>query len=393
MDESKEPSKELSSEESSAEEDLREDLEETDDLSPISWGAGRRAPRKFRALKYAGVVAAVTVMMLLIGTVSAYAYDQSRDQRIVPDVHVDGVLVGGLTRDEAISELRGKLDSIRSRKLTIKAYDKAYTVSLAQFEVDADIEGAVDQALAAGQDLGMLGRLERWVGGGGDAIDIPLEIRPNGEAVDKKVVAAIAGQVNREATEAAIDESSDDLVFRPAEPGVELEAQAASEMLMSTAISVIGGEAVTEVVLPAKELRPEGNDIGAAILVRVSEQKLYYYENATLVGTYKVSTGTSGYPTPLGRFRVVEKIMNPSWVNPAPNGWGKDMPARIGPGPSNPLGTRALALNSPGILIHGTTKVNLLGSPASHGCVRMAGADIEGLFPKVPANTPVFIRK
>lgn len=389
VDESKEPT----SEESSAEAEPREDLEDSDELPPVSWGAGERAPRKFRALKYTGVVAAVTVMMLLIGSVSAYAYDQSRDQRIVPDVHIDGVLVGGLTRDEAVTELRGNLDSIRARKLTIKAYDKAYTVSLAQFDVEADIEEAVDQAFAAGQGLGMFGRLERWVGGGGDAIDIPLEIRPNGEAIEKKVVASIAGQVNREATEAAIDESSDELVFRPAEPGVELEAQAASEILTSAAVSVINGGTVTEVVLPAKELRPEGNDIGAAILVRVSEQKLYYYENATLVGTYKVSTGTSGYPTPLGRFRVVEKIMNPSWVNPAPNGWGKDMPARIGPGPGNPLGTRALALNSPGILIHGTTKVNLLGSPASHGCVRMAGSDIEGLFPKVPTNTPVFIRK
>lgn len=386
-------SKEQSSEEPLPEEDSGDHPGVSAEVPSVTWSAGERAPRKFRALKYTGVVAAVTAVMLLIGTVSAYAYDQSRDQRIVPDVRVDGVLVGGLTRDEAIAELRKKLDSVRSRKLTVKAYDKAYTVSLAQFEVDADVEGAVDQAFTAGHELGIGGRLKRWIGGGGDAIDVPLEIRPNGEVIDKKVVAAIAGQVNREATEATIDETSDDLVFRPAEPGVELEAQAASEMLMTTAVSIIAGATVTEVALPAKELRPEGNDIGAAILVRVSEQRLYYYENATLVGTYKVSTGTSGYPTPLGRFRVVQKIMNPSWTNPAPNGWGKDMPAHIGPGPNNPLGTRALQLNSPGILIHGTTKVNLLGSPASHGCVRMAGSDIEGLFPKVPVNTPVFIRR
>ncbi|RIK09435.1 MAG: hypothetical protein DCC49_06185 [Acidobacteria bacterium] len=393
MDESNEPSSEELPDEPAADEESSEDPEGSSELPPVSWGAGERAPRRFRALRCAGVVAAVTAVMLVAGSVSAFAYDQSRDQRIVPDVRVDGVLVGGLTRDEAAAELRRNLDSVRSRKLTIKAYDKAYTVSLAQLDVEADIEGAVDEAFAVGHDLGIGGRLKRWIGGGGDAIDIPMEIRPNGEAVDKKVIASIAGQVNREATEAAIDESSDDLVFRPAEPGVELEAEAASEILMRAAVSAINGETITEVVLPAKELRPEGNDIGAAILVRVSEQKLYYYENAALVGTYKVSTGTSGYPTPLGRFRIVEKIMNPSWVNPAPTGWGKDMPARIGPGPGNPLGTRALALNSPGILIHGTTKVNLLGSPASHGCVRMAGSDIEGLFPKVPVNTPVFIRK
>lgn len=369
------------------------DVAEEAELPLVTWGARDRKSKVPRGLRYAGVVAAVTALMLLVGAVSAYAYDQGQDRRIVPDVRIDGVLVGGLTRDEAVTALRMNLDAIRSRKLTIKAYDKAYTVSLAQFEVDADIEGAVDEAFAVSAGLGIGGRLKRWIGGGGEEIDVPLEIRPNVEVIERKVVAGIAGQVNREATEAAIDETSGDLVFRAAQPGVELEAQASSDLLLSAATSVIDGAALTEVVLPAKELRPEGNDIGAAILVRVAEQKLYYYENATLVATYKVSTGTSGYPTPLGRFRVVEKIMNPSWVNPAPSGWGKDMPARIGPGPGNPLGTRALALNSPGILIHGTTKVNLLGSPASHGCIRMAGSDIEGLFPKVPVSTPVFIRK
>lgn len=368
-------------------------LEKEAPAAGISWGTNIVRRGRLRGLRYFAVVLVVVLMVMGTTAVSAFAYDQNREDQIVPDLRVRGILVGGLTREQAGTVLRRQLEEIRARTFNIRAYDKVYAVSLAQLDVDAEIDSALDHAFEAGRQLGIGGRLKRWLGGGGEPIDIPLEVRPNGEVVEKKVVASIAGQVNREATDAAIDESSDELIFRPPRPGVELEAKASSDILINSAIALIEGSVITEVVLPAKELQPEGNDIGAAILVRVSEQKLYYYENATLVATYKVSTGTSGYPTPLGRFRIVEKIMNPSWTNPAPDGWGKDMPARIGPGPNNPLGTRALQLNSPGILIHGTTKVNLLGSPASHGCIRMAGPDIEGLFPKVPINTPVFIRK
>ncbi|MDY6827856.1 MAG: L,D-transpeptidase [Pseudomonadota bacterium] len=43
------------------------------------------------------------------------------------------------------------------------------------------------------------------------------------------------------------------------------------------------------------------------------------------------------------------------------------------------------------IYIHGTPEVDRLGQPVSHGCVRMACADVEWLFDAVSAGTPVFI--
>lgn len=43
------------------------------------------------------------------------------------------------------------------------------------------------------------------------------------------------------------------------------------------------------------------------------------------------------------------------------------------------------------IYIHGTADEHLLGQPASHGCIRMANADVIDLFERVPAYTPVEI--
>ncbi len=43
------------------------------------------------------------------------------------------------------------------------------------------------------------------------------------------------------------------------------------------------------------------------------------------------------------------------------------------------------------IYFHGTNHEAQLGTPASHGCVRLANADIIKLFAQVPRGTPVFI--
>ena len=78
-------------------------------------------------------------------------------------------------------------------------------------------------------------------------------------------------------------------------------------------------------------------------------------------------------------------------MNPAPTGWGAGEPATIPPGPGNPLGTRALYLNAPGIRIHGTYDTASVGTYASHGCIRMTISDSEDLYPRVPVGTTVLI--
>jgi len=60
-------------------------------------------------------------------------------------------------------------------------------------------------------------------------------------------------------------------------------------------------------------------------------------------------------------------------------------------GPGNPLGTRALRLNSPGILIHGTFNAASIGTYASHGCIRMRIPDSVDLFSRVAVGSKVLV--
>ncbi|MEM8955003.1 MAG: L,D-transpeptidase [Verrucomicrobiota bacterium] len=43
------------------------------------------------------------------------------------------------------------------------------------------------------------------------------------------------------------------------------------------------------------------------------------------------------------------------------------------------------------IYIHGTNQENLIGTPASHGCVRMRNSDVANLYDQIHAGTPVTI--
>ena len=92
-----------------------------------------------------------------------------------------------------------------------------------------------------------------------------------------------------------------------------------------------------------------------------------------------------------GEWTIIDKRENPTWTNPAPDTWGADLPASIPPGPGNPLGTRALYLNAPGIRIHGTYDVSSIGTHASHGCIRMLMSDVEEIYPLVPIGTRVIV--
>jgi len=136
--------------------------------------------------------------------------------------------------------------------------------------------------------------------------------------------------------------------------------------------------------------------LGKIILVVRSERKLFLYDKGKLVSEYRVAVGRPGNATPKGDFVIGLKRRNPSWNNPG-SSWARNMPKRIGPGPNNPLGVRALNLDrkngSPTLLrIHGTANTGSIGQAASSGCIRLTNKNIKKLFDQVPSGTRVWIR-
>jgi len=152
------------------------------------------------------------------------------------------------------------------------------------------------------------------------------------------------------------------------------------------------------------------------IKIVISEQKLYHRRKTGVVYAYPISTAINGVgntqgslQTPLGKHRIYAKIgdglpKNTAFVGREPlgifceeiRGFGQDwILSRI-----LWLEGLELGVNRGGqvdscqryIYIHGTDEEHLIGTPASHGCIRMRNDDVLDLFEHVQEAERVLIK-
>lgn len=123
------------------------------------------------------------------------------------------------------------------------------------------------------------------------------------------------------------------------------------------------------------------------VVLRLSERRVYLYEDDEISASYPVAIGKSSTPTPTGEFKIFQLIENPIWKNP----WTGEITE---PGANSALGLRwiGFAEMSNGIIgFHGTPTVSSIGKAASNGCVRMRNEDVVALFGKLEMGTSVTV--
>ena len=152
-------------------------------------------------------------------------------------------------------------------------------------------------------------------------------------------------------------------------------------------------EVGTSVTIPGSLILPDVPK-RRGIIINVAEMRLYYVHPHTrnVIDTFPVGIGDEGWDTPTGKYKIVEKIINPAWHVPSSIRKQKPyLPDIVPPGPDNPLGTRALRLSIGTVLIHGTDRPYGIGRRVSHGCIHLYPEDIDRLFRKVKLGTSVTI--
>lgn len=120
-----------------------------------------------------------------------------------------------------------------------------------------------------------------------------------------------------------------------------------------------------------------------SIVVDKSQNILTLKSGQDVVKTYRVSTGNNSC-TPVGTFKIINKITNPTWYKEP----GVVIPPQD---PKNVLGSRWLGISKQSYGIHGTTQPESIGSSVTEGCVRMINAEVEELYILVPEGTEVVI--
>lgn len=151
------------------------------------------------------------------------------------------------------------------------------------------------------------------------------------------------------------------------------------------------------VILPLSFILPDAPRKG--IVINLAAMRLFRFKGngkALAVSTYPVGVGTSEKPTPTGQMHVERKATRPTWHVPASiaeahKKKGVPLPAKVPPGPLNPLGECALYLSKASYLIHGTNKPASIGLQATNGCIRLYPEDVKTLYNDTPVDTPVVI--
>ena len=121
--------------------------------------------------------------------------------------------------------------------------------------------------------------------------------------------------------------------------------------------------------------------VGKALDVSIANQRLTVWQDGKLVRRLVISTGKPGYETPLGDWHIIYKAVN---------GWSRKyqvvMPWMMQF--HNGYTIHQLAHERGSTYLFGRGE---LGTPASHGCVRVRDGDAEWLWHWTPAGTPLWI--
>lgn len=132
---------------------------------------------------------------------------------------------------------------------------------------------------------------------------------------------------------------------------------------------------VTQIIIDAKEETSLNASVqdekrNYTIFIEIEDKTLYLLDGNTCVKEYRIASGKSGMPSPLGSWKIIEK-----------GDWGEG------------FGGRWMGLNVPWgkYGIHGTRESSSIGSAASHGCIRMFNDDVAELYSLVPIGTEVVI--
>jgi murein L,D-transpeptidase YcbB/YkuD len=110
--------------------------------------------------------------------------------------------------------------------------------------------------------------------------------------------------------------------------------------------------------------------------LNIPTSRLVVYEGDRVLNSYPVSVGKPTHGTPDGSFSISHAEWNPDW-RPPQREWARGR-EYTPPGLNNPMG-RVKLFFMPLYFIHGTPESESIGTPASHGCVRMLNRDVVAL--------------
>jgi lipoprotein-anchoring transpeptidase ErfK/SrfK len=136
------------------------------------------------------------------------------------------------------------------------------------------------------------------------------------------------------------------------------------------------------------------------IVVRLIDQRAYFYRGKTVIGESSISTGRKGYETPPGKYRIIQKDEHhvSSIYGDFVGEDGRIVKANVSARKDHaPSGTQFVGARMPYFLRftrgYGMHAGFVPRYRASHGCIRMPAEMAKHFFDAAELNTPVIVKE
>lgn len=118
---------------------------------PQNGGANRRRRKKRVSPVLITLIVALVVAIAVFAGVGIYAMRYSNYDKILPNVYVAGIDVGGMTKEEAKAAIEASLTDTTQQEVKVILPDKVLTFAPQQDTVLIDVDAAVEEAYAYGR--------------------------------------------------------------------------------------------------------------------------------------------------------------------------------------------------------------------------------------------------
>ena len=340
----------------------------------------------------------ITVALLIAlagGSMGALAFaDSSASEQLPAGTSVGGVDVGGLTREEAIARAQNRVRSAIARPTYVQLGEKRYTLTPAEAGVRIDVETAVKRAYVERREGSFISRGWRKITGAKLDQNVPVNAVADRLAV-RRFVEGIGRKQARKPVDAALNITLTSVSVTRSKPGRRLAARDALVARLMRRLTSSTDERTLRAKTVEVPAKVNAKNIWAAqpVAVTVSRdgKQARVFRRGKLLKTYtspsaRRSTRPRRAASSCSRCRRTRPgtCRTPTWAG--------DLAGQTIPGgdPRNPLVARWIGFNG-SVGFHGTASSGSLGTAASHGCIRMAPADVIDLFERVNTGTPVLV--
>jgi lipoprotein-anchoring transpeptidase ErfK/SrfK len=366
-----------------------------------------------KALPYlivGGMVALGAAMTLvLLGGVGLVWFASRGEDNIAPRVAIAGIEVGGDTPEEAAAAL----SALNEETVIAQDGGRTWTLTLAELGVSVDtsatlhelqqaragdqvtvwynidLNRAYDALVALSQQTNIVATTEQ----GGRMLDVPatldrLRLDVTGQLADGVLTLPMFEEPPLPVETPTVPDYDGPITMHIVERGQELGLIAQQYGVSVADIVALNGIENPDLLFIGQELQipaagiyippdaeipdPPTNN-GRAIVVSISQQRIYAFENGNMVHTHLVSTGRPETPTVLGDYEVYVKFV------------ADDM---SGPDYFLPQVPYTMYFYR-GYAIHGTYWHSAFGRTMSHGCVNLPVHEAQWFFEFASVGTPV----